>query len=483
MMIVCLYRFWAHLAGATEKSKMIETIIPLARSKLICQHDIHGKATDTARTAVLDVLLMLDFEPRREAAHMILADMVASHMRTVFSVPKHREYFCSGYPSEPILAEAAARQLHEFQKHSHPSQNVMVTILRECFSSGLLHQGHQGEVVTRLLVMTAYMRAVKTDHSKDSSPHFSKGCKLTTFIGELFQAPFAEEILHCVPDNLQSRTTFAEAFKKAVVRFTHFGKMADDSGATAYAMLAAFIRGMAIICWDSQDFVDILIPILLDDTADVQQSAMSGLLLQVKRRKTGGSVGGNSINEKSLQFFPNDETDARPYVTLVAELGLQLPIAPAAETRAKVVHSLAEEEPPKARKKPKTGTDAIDIAKLYIPQQPGRIHHARTIHPRYAIFSYGCSNTVYKVINESEKNEYQYLLATRNFLGEHSRIDVNSLKAVRRMKPFWSIGPDCYGWLDEQYLQAQEYLQDEKVLLGTYRGDEDYKQPAMCRSW
>lgn len=64
---------------------------------------------------MLDVLLHLDFEPRRQVANDIQANMVASHMRIVYSVPASREYLRSGYPSEPILAEAAMRQMHYFQ--------------------------------------------------------------------------------------------------------------------------------------------------------------------------------------------------------------------------------------------------------------------------------------------------------------------------------------------------------------------------------
>jgi len=62
--------------------------------------------------AVVDVLLTLDFEPRRQVTRNQEAKLVASHMRIAFSAPKDRR---SGYPSKPQLAEAAARQMHEFR--------------------------------------------------------------------------------------------------------------------------------------------------------------------------------------------------------------------------------------------------------------------------------------------------------------------------------------------------------------------------------
>jgi hypothetical protein len=70
-------------------------------------------------------------------------------------------------------------------------------------------------------------------------------------------------ILNGVPNNLKNSTTFSDAFKDAVVRFTHFGKMADDTGTTSYAMFAAFVQCMAMICSSSQNIVALLIPVLL----------------------------------------------------------------------------------------------------------------------------------------------------------------------------------------------------------------------------
>ncbi|KAH7918081.1 hypothetical protein BV22DRAFT_1134873 [Leucogyrophana mollusca] len=198
-------------------------------------------------TEILDVLLCLDFEPSREAAKARQTELVASHMRTAFSVPSDRSYLRSGYPSEPILAEAAARQMDELQQQC-PGINVMATLLNEQFTSGLIDRGLRGELVWRQLVMEAYLRAIRTEQKEHYV--FSRGCGLITFITELFTETYAGRILSSVPDNVHSTTNFVDAFKDAQVRFTHFGKMADDAGATSPALLAAFIRGMAIICWD-----------------------------------------------------------------------------------------------------------------------------------------------------------------------------------------------------------------------------------------
>ena len=185
-------RFWTLLTGASNhKYEILSEIVDLARAKLICQHKIsvehtHLEHHDLALTAVLDVLLNLQFEPRRPAAQNREADLVAGHMRVAFSVPKG-EYLHSGYPSEPLLAEAAVRQMDEFQTLANaPDTSVMARILRSVFTNGLLDQRQRGEVVFRQLVSEAYRRAVRNDYPDDRRRNFSKGCKLITFIKMLF---------------------------------------------------------------------------------------------------------------------------------------------------------------------------------------------------------------------------------------------------------------------------------------------------------
>ena len=241
--------------------------------------------------AVLDVLLNLDFEPRRQAAYDREAKLVAGHMRIAFSVPKDREYLRSGYPSEPLMAEAAAQQMDEFQMlDGNPDTSVMAHILKSEFSSGLLDQGQRGEIVFRQLVSEAYRRAVRKDYPNELQHNFSRGCKLITFIRTLFSDACAKQVLDSVPDNIKSSTTFATAFENAIVHFTHCGKMADNTATTTHAMFAAFIRCMAVICWSSQKSVDLLIPVLLKPREKLQESVMMGLLIQVKRRRAKGSV-------------------------------------------------------------------------------------------------------------------------------------------------------------------------------------------------
>lgn len=199
---------------------------------------------------------------------------------------------------------------------------------------------------------------------------------------------------------------------------------------------------------------------------------MTGLLIQIKWHKTKGSTVAYEINQTDLLFFPPLIVDERPYITLVAELGVQLPISPPAITKmkAKDRHTPSTSKLPKeTARKPTAGEIPTSLAtpsKVTIPEQPDIIHHPRDVHPRYSIYAYGCSNTVYNVISHSDRATYKFLLANCDMLDEHPRKDVLSLSAVRRMKPFWSAGIDCYEWIDAPGLQQHsKWLNDNGGLF------------------
>jgi hypothetical protein len=41
------------------------------------------------------------------------------------------------------------------------------------------------------------------------------------------------------------------------------------------------------------------------------------------------------------------------------------------------------------------------------------------------------------------------------------------------MKPFWSLGPDCYDWIEDTFLRQDVRMQltDEGVSVGQYEDD------------
>jgi len=86
---------------------------------------------------------------------------------------------------------------------------------------------------------------------------------------------------------------------------------------------------MVIICWSSQKTINLLISVFMKSGEHHPESAVMGLLIQVKQHEVEGSTKQYKIDQKDLNFFldlANDVANLYPYVTLVTKLGVQLPI-------------------------------------------------------------------------------------------------------------------------------------------------------------
>jgi hypothetical protein len=92
---------------------------------------------------------------------------------------------------------------------------------------------------------------------------------------------------------------------------------------------------------------------------------------------------------------------------------------------------------PTIPKKPrKSVPPACTTPPKFLVTKQGRLKCALDTRPRFGIFAYGCFGIVYKGIRHEQRETYQYLLASRDFLAEHPTAAHGALEAVGRMKPF-----------------------------------------------
>ena len=302
-------------------------MIGFARTKLTGQtfnradDDGQDDHAQLARLATLSTRLLLEFKPRWEALLSMEARLVERNMRIAYSVPKHREYFRSGTPSEPILAEAAAQEMNEM---AWPIPDILAEFVRD----GLIDKGESGELVMRLLLTEAWNAAAKTSCARDGVPlSFSRAVHLVDFLQELFGDQHLQTILRSHSDNDAQSGSFQEVFKHAFVRFLHFARNGKDNFMTMHTAWAAVARGMAVQCFHNQHMIDAMLPIVLRDEK-LSEEIMSGILIQVKNKEDTEVV---VIDESQIGggtgFFPKDKPgDHRPYITLVMQLGVQTTI-------------------------------------------------------------------------------------------------------------------------------------------------------------
>ncbi|KZV92390.1 hypothetical protein EXIGLDRAFT_836493 [Exidia glandulosa HHB12029] len=428
--------FWTLLkAGWTEDS-----IATYASQKLVGRTDSTVRPAhldDSDSVAVLDVRLCLDFAQRRNDPTSLQAKLISHHMRLVYTVPRHREFFISGYSSEPILANAAGEVMRAWMSDPEPKRWKPEEALSSQWQNGWIDLGTRGEVVGRLLLTLAYDRATSSSKS-----HFRNGCTVPEFLTALFAEQFAKEVLEASPDNVaplqgHKPVPLSVAFKDSVIRFTHCVRLGDASGLTPIGLCAAFVRGMAFIGQTNQPLVDFIVPILLDRKQPISPDNMSALLVQFKRRLRQGGRNKYDFTVEELGLFEEAPGSRRPYITFVMELG---------------VSSKAPSSP----------------SKFIVPAGPTRSSPRSSSpnpHPRYNFRAYGCSNTVYQVIEAGAKDTYAALLANRSLLQDHPYDWTRA--QIWNMKPLWVSGQqgdltvNSYNWIN-----VEEEEEEKKASRG-----------------
>jgi hypothetical protein len=234
------------------------------------------------------------------------ASLVAGHMLIAHCIPEHREYIWVGAPSEPILAEAAG-QIMSMMKD-------IPRFLMQQRDLGYISKGDRGELVARLLLTLAHDSATLLTLGLESM-RCSTPILLITFLKALLAPSQFEEVMNSYPTNIKAGTKdsipFREAFKTAVLHFTHFVKAGDASILTDEGAWMAFARGIAVQCSNYQPNVDFCLMALLSKTHKLHRLHMFPVWIQIKNKTNYQRV---DIDEKDMNFFSCE--DDRPYVCI-----------------------------------------------------------------------------------------------------------------------------------------------------------------------
>ena len=91
----------------------------------------------------------------------------------------------------------------------------------------------------------------------------------------------------------------------------------------------------------------------------------------------------------------------------------------------------------------------------------------------YTVDIRGCSSKIFGVVKQKDEPLFSELLASRNFLLEHSRQDTDHLWAVLVQKPIWTCGPECCSWAGlttKPPYEPKEEAVDEDIVFGSGEG-------------
>ncbi|KAG6809233.1 hypothetical protein H0H92_001071 [Tricholoma furcatifolium] len=450
--------FWAHMAHSTSN-----VVMSIAMQKLVLKREdnlpLPYKVDNSELLPLIAIRVDLTFESNRDEAVYLESLMVASSMRTVYSVPDHRQYLRGGYPSEPFLAEAAARNLFLQMRQQATSWDS----LREAYHanvpdavskwlhSGLIQKGERGELVARMLVTLAHDIAIINLNDVDDYPlpdapfPFSVPISVVNFLSSLIAKEYLDIVLDARPEN-RGGCTLREAFQNAYVHFTHFVRGEDDYILTDQACMIFMCRGAAVQGYGVLPTVDLVIPVVMDNTKPLHRDNMSAIFIQVKNRvnkKKDAEM--NVDSEGKLSDFFSSKDDQRPYIAMTMELDSSETL-PKKESYAASVEQLGRHiqvspnEPISAAentyKSEQPFGDTVQVNSSDRSQETSR----STLHPRYRVIINGCSSSVYNTISSTDRARYLMLLAYTGLLSEHPRQDEKYLKALLRMKPSFRRG-------------------------------------------
>lgn len=429
-----------------------EDIVDFAVHKLLCKSSyeelVQQAKSEEERNqpdlAVLDTRLLLSFDIHEPNAEMMQQALVRSHMRILYSVPSDRQSSYSGYSSEPILAEAAA---HVMNTRVFGQSHALKTLGNHT-ASGLILKGERGELVARLILILAIDEAHRTcfglpPPDGTRAVYYSRAVPVGTFLRALLAEDQWQRVRVARPDNMPGET-LEDVFKNAKVRFTHFARAGDARDADSLFAYAAMIRGMAIQCCHQQAAIDIVIPIFMDNPSSdrkVCEEETTAILISVKNRRNASSRTKVVIDEASIGFFPpgSAASKPRPYITIVMELGIQNEPTSAAKARST---SSGSANTGGARK---ASVSRMEVGPPVARRSTRSTAATTTAHPRYSIYIYGCSPSVYGVINDVDKDKYAGLLTLHRPLDNSPRPEL--LSAIKALKPTFDDGDALSSWL------------------------------------
>ncbi|KAF8324295.1 uncharacterized protein EI90DRAFT_3075735 [Cantharellus anzutake] len=380
-------------------------VISFARDKLIAE----GNEAEVFHSliAALGIRIGIIFDIILQASRTMESKLVESHMRVVYAIPEHREFMHAGSPSEPILAEAAARHLND------PSNGSTIEIqgpeiLAQAREKGLLAKGEHGELCGRLLVTIAHDIALRQKHSLPKEflpdPYFHRPVHVLDFLKALFAKQFETVILDAhsvtakadVPD---LKTAFANAY----IFFSHFALAKNSEMLSAPNLAVALLRGMALQAEDNEGSIDAIIPVHMGHpTESISPESTSAINLQFRNRKEA---------DPCRVFRPITVPDEEmPVISIIFELG-------ARKIGEAGLVTITEEIP---RNSCSSGN------KLHWDD-----HH-------YEIVAYGCISETFAAIPSAVQPHYQSVLVARTIVEDFPRAgNDKSLRAFENLKPFF----------------------------------------------
>ncbi|KAF8343858.1 uncharacterized protein EI90DRAFT_3114456 [Cantharellus anzutake] len=390
-------------------------VISFARDKLIAEGN--QARVFHSLIAALGVRIGITFDNTTQASISMESELIESHMRVVYAIPEHREFLHGGSPSEPILAEAAARHLNYPPDRPGIEQRGPEILAWAC-KKGLLAKGERGELCGRLLVTIAHDIALKPLQATDkysSNPHFHRPVPVLDFLKALFTGDIFHDVIldaHAVTDKADV-PTLGTAFAESYIFFSHFALAGDSEMLSAPNLAVALLRGMALQAKDNQESIDAVIPVHMGPLdAPISPKSTSAINLQFKNRKKS-----QSFHVLRHITVPDREMSV---ISIIFELGDE---------------------------KVRDEDELVSIYQATYRETRGSEDKPHWDDHHYEIVAHGCTAKTFRAVLPTAEPFYQSILAAQTIIMDFPRaLNQQSLHALQNLKPFFNGVQESKSW-------------------------------------
>ncbi|KAF8205492.1 hypothetical protein K438DRAFT_2014426 [Mycena galopus ATCC 62051] len=359
---------------AQHKAYPERDLLTFAVDKLTGTGTVTKERERDAQIAALGVRIGMTFDAMLTATLALQSRLTESHMRVVYSIPRHQNHMHTGSPSEPVLAEAAGLYFEMDNRWGLPIEGPKI-LASEC-DGWPFSRGERGELCGRLLATSAHDLAVKEFYyvqPPKGSPRHHRPVPLLHWIRALFGRSHHEAILKATPVASENGPTLEQAFSASYISFSHFALADDDKMLSEFGLATALVRGMALQAKENQVSIDAVIPIHMAAPATpISPATTSAINLQFKNRKQASDC------HVDHTITVSDTTKAT--ISIVFELG-------------------ARNQPPGVCIRHQNHTKTRGTEDKVHPND----HH-------YLIVAYGCDSEVFSAIPPEAEPDYKTIL-------------------------------------------------------------------------
>jgi hypothetical protein len=241
------------------------------------------------------------------------SELIASHMAVLMRTDEHRHYLRMFYPSEPLLAEGAARLLLSY------GWSQSLRALEHYVQTGVMDAGFRGELLTKIICLMAMDEAhilTKTTIFKpDKFFQFSRPVPVSDFLNHLISLNgiankpencSAKTVAEYILAHHHSEIDHAKVDKflsSGYVFFSHFARV--DHTLDIATVVRSFNRGAAIMCKPCNPGFDHLIPVVFKDAATGQFGPLDGPWNEEQIKHGRAGVSGIFIDSKNYSSEQN----------------------------------------------------------------------------------------------------------------------------------------------------------------------------------